>query len=218
MLVPHVAFSGDDLVLQFAADGHEVRVVAGDADEQVAVVLRMGLCFSQDIRVEDVDLQGRSAILDVAEKEGLELFFVGGIADQRCIEGDGVRRAVRQVVDILGPVAASGDLAAEGFADGVDVRGRAVDVRAVGRADRVAQELRVRAAVGGRLHDVGGADPVVPGQHARTEPSVGGLRLILPGLVRPEFHDLAGELIGFVVITAVLRVSQCMTSLSSFIV
>ena len=34
---------------------------------------------------------------------------------------------------------------------------------------------------------------------------MGGLRLILPGLVRPEFHDFAGELIGFVVVTAVLR-------------
>ena len=90
MLVPHVAFSGNDFILQFAADGHEVRVVTGDADEQVAVVLRMGLSFSQDIRVKDIDLQGGAAVLDVTEDEGFEFLFVSRIADQRCIEGDGL--------------------------------------------------------------------------------------------------------------------------------
>ena len=48
---------------------------------------------------------------------------------------------------------------------------------------------------------------------------MGGLCLILPGLVRPEFHDFAGELIGLVVVTAVLRrtvLGLCLQDLVAF--
>ena len=68
-----VAFAGDDLVLQFLADGGEVGVVAGDAHQQVAVILGVLLRVAQHVGVEHVDLQGAAAVLDVAAQEGLEL-------------------------------------------------------------------------------------------------------------------------------------------------
>jgi hypothetical protein len=60
-----VAFAGDDLILKLTPDGREVGVIAGDAHQQVAVVLRVLLGIPQQVRVDQVDLQRRAAVLDV---------------------------------------------------------------------------------------------------------------------------------------------------------
>ena len=89
-----VAFAGDDLVLQFLADAGEVGIVAGDAHQQVAVILRVLLGIAQDIGVDHVDLQGSTAVFDVTTQEALEFLLVLGIAHQGGAEGHGMAIAI----------------------------------------------------------------------------------------------------------------------------
>ena len=96
------------------------------------------------------------------------------VAQDGRVEGDGVAAAVGQQVEVLLPVAlAVRGLAAQHLADRVDIGGRAVDVRAVGGADGVGEELALGAPVRAGGQDVGVGDPVVPAQHARAELAAG---------------------------------------------
>ncbi len=60
-----VAFARDDLILQFLANGGEIGVVAGDAHQQVAVLLRVALGVAQHFCIQHVDLKRAAAVLDV---------------------------------------------------------------------------------------------------------------------------------------------------------
>ena len=169
-----MAFAGDDLVLQLLADGGEVGVVAGDAHQQVAVILGVLLRIAQHVGVEHVDLQGGAAVLDVAAQERLELVAVLRVAQHGRVEGDRVAAAVGQHVEIISPVAfAVRRPAAQHLAHRVDVGRRSVDVRAVGGADGVGEELALGAPVRAGRQDVRIGDPVVPAQHPRAELAAG---------------------------------------------
>lgn len=48
--------AGDDFVLQGFAEVAEVVAVAGDTDDEVAVLLRVGLGFAQCLGADDVEL------------------------------------------------------------------------------------------------------------------------------------------------------------------
>jgi len=68
--------AGDDFVLEGAANGGEVGAVAGDADQQVAVLGGVVLRGVEGGGIDDIELQLAAAEGDVGANEGLHLLPV----------------------------------------------------------------------------------------------------------------------------------------------
>ena len=135
----------------------------------------------------------------------MNLSRCSGSAQDGRVEGDRMAAAVGQHVEVIAPVAlAVGCLAAQHLAHRVDVGGRSVDVRAVGGADGVGEELALGAPVRAGCQDIGVGDPVIPAQHSRAELAVGADGLVFPGLVGPQVHHLFRHCVGRVVVPPVL--------------
>jgi hypothetical protein len=138
MLSHLVAFTGNYFVLKFFANGSEIGIVAGNAHEQVTVILRMLLRITQQVCAKHIDLQSAAAILNISVQESFEFIAMFRITQNGRVEGDCVTASVRQHVQILGPIAfAIPGLTAHHLADRVDVCCRTLDVGPVGWAYRV---------------------------------------------------------------------------------
>ena len=96
-----VAFAVDDFVLQFSAHGGKVGIIAGNAHQEMPIVLRMILRVFEHVGIKHVDLQSRAAVLGVALQKRLEFILVHRVSQNRRIEGDGVTGSVGQLLSNL---------------------------------------------------------------------------------------------------------------------
>jgi len=171
----------------------------------VPVVLRFLLCRPEKVRVEQVDLQGGTPVLDITSQEGLEFLSVLRVPQNGRVEGHGVAGAIWEEVQILAPISlAIIDLSPQGLSHGVYVSSRPFDVCSVRRADGIRQKLSLGPSVrtGGKDESI--AHPIVPAQHPRPELAVCRFGLVLPGLLTPEVHHHPGHLVRLVIVPAVL--------------